>query len=173
MQQTPDHVNDRLREAVVRIATGYGLDIFDLQLRREAVGRVLRVTIDRPAPPEETLAAGVPIEEEPIGIDECQRVSQDLSALMDVDEALTEGLGEFVLEVSSPGLDRPLRGEVDYRRFVGRLAKVVTTAPVGRQSHFFGRLAGIDQGEVLIVEGRRTHRVPIGALGRARLEVEF
>jgi ribosome maturation factor RimP len=169
----PDHVNDRLREAVVRIAAGYGLDVFDLRVRREAVGRVLRVTIDRPAPSEDQLATGMPLEEEPIGIDECQRVSQDLSALMDVDEALTEGLGEFVLEVSSPGLDRPLRSEVDYRRFVGRLAKIVTTAPVGRQSHFFGRLAGVEDGEVLIVEGRRTHRVPLEAIGRARLEVEF
>jgi ribosome maturation factor RimP len=75
--------------------------------------------------------------------------------------------------VSSPGLDRPLRGEADYRRFTGRLAKIVTSAPVDGQSHFAGRLSGVDDGVVLVAEGKRTHRVPLAAISRARLEVEF
>jgi ribosome maturation factor RimP len=80
--------------------------------------------------------------------------------------------------VSSPGLDRVLRGDEDYRRFAGRLAKIVTSEPVQGQTHFEGRLAGVEgttgtDRVVLVAEGRRTHRVPIGLIKRARLEVEF
>lgn len=161
---------EHLRPAASRIAASYGLDLFDLQVRREAVGWVIRVVIDRPAP-----AAGTEgLTEEPVGIEDCQRVSHDLSALLDVEDGLTAGLsGGFTLEVSSPGLDRPLRGEPDYRRFVGRLAKLVTREPVEAQSHFAGRLAGVEDGMVLLNEGRRTHRVPLALITRARLEVEF
>lgn len=165
---------ERLRDAATRVAGSHGLEVFDVQVRREAVGRVLRVTIDRPSPvqtPGEPVPPGV---EEPVGIVDCQRVSQDLGTLLDVEDELTADLGEnFTLEVSSPGLDRPLRGEADYRRFVGRLAKIVTREPCNGQSHFAGRLAGVEDAAVLLVEGRRTHRVPLARISRARLEVEF
>jgi ribosome maturation factor RimP len=128
----------------------------------------LRVVIDRPDAP-----AGAP-GQEPVGIEDCQRVSHDLSALLDVEDVLTSGIaGGYTLEVSSPGLDRPLRGEADYRRFMGRLAKVVTDAPLGGQSHFAGRLTGIEGHELILVEGRRVHRVPLARIKRARLDVEF
>ena len=111
-----------------------------------------------------------------MGIEECQRVSQDLSALLDVEE---EELGEpalgqqYTLEVSSPGLDRPLRHEADYRRFQGRLAKLVTTEPLDGQSAFAGRIAGVESGVVVLEEGRRTHRVPLAHIKRGNLAVEF
>jgi ribosome maturation factor RimP len=66
-----------------------------------------------------------------------------------------------------------LRGEADYRRFRGRLARIVTSEPVDGQSHFAGRLAGVDSGVVLLDQGRRTHRVPLDRIRKARLEVEF
>ena len=125
----------------------------------------------------DTVATGTP--EEPVGIEDCQRVSHDLSALLDVDEGLAPLVDrEYTLEVSSPGLDRVLRGDEDYRRFAGRLAKIVTSEPVQGQTHFEGRLAGVEgttgtDRVVLVAEGRRTHRVPIGLIKRARLEVEF
>jgi ribosome maturation factor RimP len=104
-------VPDRLRDAAARVAGSYGLDIFDVQFRREATGWVLRVIIDRPASAAD---AG----QESVGIEDCQRVSQDLSALLDVEDDLTAGMTQaYTLEVSSPGLDRPLRGEADYVRF--------------------------------------------------------
>jgi len=158
---------DRVRGAAARIAASYGLDLFDVQLRRESVGWVLRVILDRPGD------GSTATDEEPVGIEDCQRVSQDLSALLDVEDDLTPGIEHYTLEVSSPGLDRPLRHEADYRRFVGRLAKVVTRAPVDGQSHFAGRIVGVDQAEVLLAEGRRTHRVPLELIRRGRLEVEF
>ena len=98
---------------------------------------VLRVMIDRPN------TGRIEKPEDSVGIEECQRVSQDLSALLDVeDEFGQQELGDaYTLEVSSPGLDRPLRNEADFRRFTGRMAKVVSTEPIERQSAFAGRIA--------------------------------
>ena len=168
------------------MARSYGLELFDLQLRREAAGTVLRVVIDRPDPGVRASATSGStadagdvrrrLEEESVGIVDCQRVSHDLSAILDVedDDLETGAIGHaYTLEVSSPGLDRPLRHEADYRRFQGRLAKVVTSEPVNGQSAFAGRLAGVDGGHLLLEEGRRTHRVPMTRIKRARLEVEF
>ena len=157
----------------------YGLELFDLQFRRESHGWVLRVVIDRPWDGSAGHAAAtqatapVPLEE-PVGVDDCGRVSQDLSAILDVEPELLGGLDRtYTLEVSSPGLDRPLRHEQDYRRFVGRLAKIVTNGPVNGQAAFAGRLSGVENESVLVTEGRRTHRIPLTAIKRARLEVEF
>jgi ribosome maturation factor RimP len=113
--------------------------------------------------------------EESVGIEDCQRVSQDLSALLDVEDEFGEQdlADKYTLEVSSPGLDRPLRHEADYRRFAGRLAKIVTAEPIERQSAFAGRIAAIDDGAVILEEGRRTHRVPLDKIKRAHLDVEF
>ena len=151
------------------MARSHGLEIFDVQVRREPIGMVLRVVIDRP----DTGEIGRP--EDSVGNEDCQRVSQDLSPLLDVeDEFGTLELGDkYTLEVSSPGLDRPLRNEADFRRFTGRLAKVVSTEPIERQSAFAGRIAGVEDGSVVLQEGRKTHRVPLGKVKRAHLDVEF
>jgi ribosome maturation factor RimP len=159
---------DRIRTLAERVAQSYGLEIFDVQFRRESRGWVLRVIIDRPGDGGDN-----------IGIVECQEVSQDLSAILDVEE---EPLGlslpdNYTLEVSSPGLDRPLRGAGDYRRFTGRLAKIVSREPIDGQSAFAGRIEALDEGPegetVLLVEGRRTHRIPLAKISRANLDVEF
>ena len=165
------------------MARSYGLEVFDVQLRRESAGTILRIIIDRPGtgssglqPPATREEARRRLEEESVGIADCQRVSQDLSALLDVeaDDLETAAIGHaYTLEVSSPGLDRPLRHEADYRRFQGRLAKLVTSEPVDGQSAFAGRLAGVENGVVLLEEGRKVHRVPIARIKRARLDVEF
>jgi ribosome maturation factor RimP len=158
-----------MRGAAERVARSHGLEIFDLQLRREPIGMVLRVVIDRPP------TGGVEAPEDSVGIEDCQRVSQDLSALLDVEDEFGEqGLEDtYTLEVSSPGLDRPLRDERDFQRFAGRLAKLVTTEPIERQTAFAGRLRGVENGAVVLEEGRKTHRVPLDKIKRAHLDVEF
>jgi ribosome maturation factor RimP len=160
-----------VRAAAERVAQSYGLEVFDVQLRRETIGTVLRVVIDRPD-------RGVPETfDEAVGIEECQRVSHDLSALLDVEDEELEAAGalaqNYTLEVSSPGLDRPLRHEADYRRFTGRLAKVVTTAPIEGQTAFAGRIVAVEDGAVTLEEGRRRHRVPVALIKRGQLAVEF
>jgi ribosome maturation factor RimP len=160
-----------VRSAAERVARSYDLDIFDLQLRRESIGLVLRVTIDRPLRREADGRVHVERPEESIGIEECQQVSQDLSAILDVEDALDAA---YTLEVSSPGLERPLRGVEDYDRFAGRLAKVVVREAVDGQMHFEGRLDGVEGDAVVLTVGRRkVVRLPLGNIARARLAVEF
>ena len=156
------------------MAGTYGLDVFDVQFRRESNGMVLRVMIDRRADAAGLEQPPVPGTPDGVTVEDCSRVSHDLSALLDVEgDAMGIPEDEYTLEVSSPGLDRPLRHEADYRRFVGRLAKIVTSEPIERQSAFAGRIAGIEDGVVLLAEGRRTHRVPLALVKRAHLDVEF
>jgi len=146
-----------------RVAAGYGLEIFDVQFRREAGGMVLRVQIDRPGP---AATAG-----DSVSVEDCAHVSRDLSALLDVEDVVPTA---YILEVSSPGLDRPLRQAEDYRRFAGRRAKIVMREKVDGQAFFKGQLAGVEDGHVLVdTDDGRRHRVPIGAITRAKLEVEF
>src|SRR4051794_14182705 len=152
---------ERVREMAARVAGSYGLEIFDVAFRREAVGMVLRVQIDRPGP-----AATA---EESVSVDDCAHVSRDLSAMLDVDEVVPIA---YTLEVSSPGLDRPLRHADDYRRFAGRRAKIVMREAVDGQAFFKGELKGMDGAAVVIDDGK-VHRVPIGVITRANLEVEF
>jgi ribosome maturation factor RimP len=160
---------DEVRALAERVAGTYGLEIFDVQFRREASGWVLRVTIDRPGLADTQARAGSPGDS--VGVDDCRSVSHDLSALLDVEEPIDRA---YTLEVTSPGLDRPLRRAADYDRFRGRLAQLVTGEPVDNQTHFRGRLLGLDAGDVVLgYESGRQVRIPLAAVSRARLEVEF
>jgi ribosome maturation factor RimP len=162
----PEDRLDTLKEMAGRVARSHGLELFDLQHRRESIGWVLRVVVDRPEGGGGPSASG-----EPVTVDDCQRVSQDLGAMLDVEDPFEH---RYTLEVSSPGLDRPLRHLADYRRFAGRLAKVVVSEAVDGQMHLAGRLKGVDDDVVLIEGGRgRLHRVPMAIIRRGRLDVEF
>ncbi len=154
---------ERVRELAIRVATSYGLDIFDVELKREGGQQVLRVIVDRPGP------AATP--QDSVSIDDCARVAEDLGTLLDVEDVMP---GEYTFEVSSPGLDRPLRTADDFRRFAGRWAKIVTSEPVQRQTAFNGRVKGMEGDDVLFEsEGKKLVKLPFRLISRARLEVEF
>ena len=101
-----------MRALAERVARTYGLEIFDVQFRREAVGWVLRVTIDRQGAADTEARPGAPADS--VGVDDCRHVSSDLSAVLDVEDVIDRA---YTLEVTSPGLDRPLRHAGDYSRF--------------------------------------------------------
>jgi ribosome maturation factor RimP len=160
---SPVSIVEHVRAAADRVARGRGLEIFDVQYRREANGMVVRVLLDRPGP------AATP--EDSVSVEDCANVSRELSAILDVEDVVPSA---YVLEVSSPGLDRPLRGAEDYRRFAGRQAKIVMREAVDGQKYFKGRLSGVE-GEAVLVDGEdgRRHAVPLAVITRANLEVEF
>lgn len=158
---------EHIRAVAERVARDRGLDVWDIQSRRETQGQVVRVFIDRPGP------ASSP--EESVSIDDCAEVSREISTILDVEDLVPSA---YTLEVSSPGLDRPLRGVEDYRRFAGRLAKVVVAEPVDNQKAFEGRLRGVDggvAGDAVLLEAAngRVHCLPFRLITRGRLEVEF
>ena len=156
-----------VRAIAERVARGFGLEIFDVQIRRESIGWVLRIFIDGPQTDRE---AAIDPTQESVSLDDCQRVSRDLSAVLDADFTFDHA---YTLEVSSPGLDRPLRHLNDCGRFAGRLAKIVTREAVDGLNYVAGRIAGVDDEHVIVDTGNRVHRIPWSAVSRARLEVEF
>src|SRR3954470_22513542 len=137
---------EQIRTIAERVAATRGLVIWDIVSRREAVGQVVRVFIDRPGP------AATP--EESVSIEDCEQVSREIATILDVEDPLPFA---YTLEVSSPGLDRPLRGEEDYQRFAGRLAKIVVSEAVDNQKAFEGRLRGVEAntalGDIVLLEG--------------------
>ena len=153
----------QIRAIAERVAASRGLDVWDIQSRREAIGHVVRIFIDRPGP-----AATA---EESVSIEDCEQVNREISTILDVEDPLPFA---YTLEVSSPGLDRPLRSVDDYARFAGRMAKVVVSEAIDNQKAFEGRLRGVDGSDVLL-EGPngRMHRLPLRLITRGRLEVEF
>ena len=154
---------EQIRAIAERVARSHGLEIWDIVSRRETTGQVVRVFIDRPGP-----AATA---EESVSIEDCEQVSREIGTILDVEDPLPFA---YTLEVSSPGLDRPLRGEQDYRRFAGRLAKIVVSEAVDNQTAFEGRLCGVEDRTVLLEGPKgRMHRLPLQLITRARLEVEF
>jgi ribosome maturation factor RimP len=173
---------EKIRGAAERVARSEGLEIFDVEWK---IGkqRFLRVYIDRP-PAAVGSTSGMKVASGPgdvvsdpygaISHSDCERVSQQLSVILDV-EGLIEGSG-YVLEVSSPGLDRALRKSADFERFAGKLAKITTSEPIGEQSFFEGRLAGMADGKVrLELQGKngRVVEVPLEAIRKANLVVEW
>jgi ribosome maturation factor RimP len=154
---------EQIRAIAERVAASRGLEIWDIQSRREASGHVVRIFIDRPGP------AATP--EESVSIEDCEQVNRELSTILDVEDPLPFA---YTLEVSSPGLDRPLRDAKDYQRFAGRLAKIVVSEPVDNQKAFEGRLRGLEENTVMLeAPNGRMHRLPMRLITRGRLDVEF
>ena len=154
---------ERIRELAAGIAAAYGLEVFDVSYDREGGTFVLRVVLDKPGPSASA--------EDSVSLGDCQKVSEELSAVLDVEDVVPDA---YTLEVSSPGLDRPLRTRDDFQRFAGRLAKIVTAEPIARQTAFAGHLRGVEGDDVLFEnEGGKLVRLPLGLIRRARLEVEF
>ncbi len=148
---------ERVRSVAQRVTDGRGFELVDVELKHAKGGALLRVYVDR--------AGG-------IGLDDLQSVSEEVSAILDAEDPID---GHYTLEVSSPGLDRPLRGEADYRRFVGRLAKLSSYEPVEGRRHWTGRIVACDDGIVTLdlVGEQASARVPLAKVSHGRLEVEF
>ena len=147
---------ERVGAVVGPLAQAEGLELVAVEYQRESGGWILRVYLDK--------AGG-------ITVDDCHRVSQQLGDLLDVEDLIDHA---YTLEVSSPGLDRPLVTEADFARFAGRPVRIQTEAPVEGQRRFKGRLLGIAAGAVrLELEGGRQVAIPHGAIEKARLVVEW
>jgi ribosome maturation factor RimP len=154
---------EKVREAAERVAGSLGLEIFDVEWK---VGkdRLLRVYIDRLPGPQNPEGLGVTHKD-------CERVSEQLSVILDVEDLIPGP--RYVLEVSSPGLDRKLIKPADYERFVGRLAKVWVAEPIENQNYFEGRLAGYADGMVKLSVRDREVAVPFSGIKKANLVVEL
>jgi len=149
---------EAVRAVAQRVTDGRGFELVDVELKTAPGGRLVRLFVDKPGG---------------IGLDELQSVSEEVSAILDAEDPIES---HYTLEVSSPGLDRPLKGEDDYRRFLGKLAKLSSYEPVEGRRHWAGRLLSVEDGAVSLAlekEGGAVARVPLAKIAHGRLEVEF
>ena len=152
---TPE-VLDRVRKTTREIVEFANLELVHFEIKRAPGGLLLRVYIDK---------------EGGVTLDDCARVSRQLSVQLDVEDPIEE---RYTLEVSSPGLDRPLLTDRDFERFTGRSIRLSTRLPREGRRNFQGRLDGIADGSVLLTleDGRRV-AIPRDQVAEARLEIEL
>ena len=138
------------------VVEGLGYEVVEIEYHPHPKDGLLRVYIDR---------------EQGIQLEDCTAVSRQISALLDVEDPIS---GHFNLEVSSPGLDRPLRKAEDYERFVGESVKIKLGMPtLEGQRNFTGKLLGLKDNEVVLEVDGETHYLPLGGIDKARLVPKF
>jgi ribosome maturation factor RimP len=150
-----DTVAKRVGAVALPVLEEMGLELVEVQYRREQSGWVLRLIIDK---------------QEGISLEDCAAVSREISQLLDIEDFVDEA---YNLEVSSPGLNRPLKSMADFERFTGRMAKIKTIEPIAGEHVFIGRIKKTE-GETIILEiGRKEVTMPFSQVARARLEIEL
>ena len=147
---------ERIRQITERVVTSEGLTLFDLELKGSRSNQLLRVYIDK---------------REGVSHADCQLVSEQLSAILDVEDPIP---GSYVLEVSSPGLNRQLVKPSDFTYFAGRRARLVLREPVGTQRVVEGTLAGFEDGRVRMdLEDAGRSEFELSNISKAKLVVEL
>ena len=154
-------VVSRMTEIAEPLVASLGMELVDLEYKREGHAMVLRLFVDR---------------EGGVNLDDCANVSRELSEILDVEDFIQ---GHYTLEVSSPGLNRPLKKPADYGRYQGRLVKIRTFELLpddagNPRKTFTGELLGLENGvvRVKLSEGQ-TAGIPLDKVAKANLEFDF
>jgi len=155
---TPEmtEILEKVKGVTGQILDHAGMQLVHLEIQRESRGLILRLYIDK---------------EGGVTLDDCAHVSRQISAQLDVEDPIED---RYTLEVSSPGLDRPLFTDLDFVKFAGRSIRLSTHVPLDGRRHFHGRLDGLFEGSVrMTLEGGRQVEIPRDQVAKARLEVEI
>lgn len=148
---------DIISEIVETIVADYGLSLVDVEYVKEGDNWILRVYIENL--------------EGDLSLEHCEKVSRRLSEILDEKDPITDS---YILEVSSPGIERPLKKIADYKRFQGELAIIKTYAPIAGEKEFKGTLAGIEKEQVKIqLEGEKELVIPLARIASAHLTIDF
>jgi len=148
-------VTKRVESIALPVLDELGLELVEVQYRREQSGWVLRLIIDK---------------HDGVSLDDCAAVSREIGQLLDIEDFIDQA---YNLEVSSPGLNRPLRSMTDFQRFTGRKARIKTAEPIGGEHVFIGRIQAAEGETIILDDGRREVSIPFSQVSKARLEVEF
>jgi ribosome maturation factor RimP len=148
-------INDKLKRLAEEATLGMGIQVADAELKGKGRRMILRVTIDK---------------EQGVTLEDCADVSRQLSAVLDVEDVIP---GAYTLEVTSPGIDRPLKTNEDFKKNLGKLVKVVTKKKIDKQSFFIGRLACVNETSISIQEGSKTLEIPLDNVSRVNVEIEI
>ena len=147
-----EYIVEKVQEFAEGFLPSMGLELVEVQFRQEGHGWVLRLFIDGP---------------DGIGVDQCASVSREMNVFLDVEDFIPDA---FHLEVSSPGLERPLRTVDDYMRFAGKKARIKLRHPINGQKMFIGLVGESDEhGFELILEDDSVMRIHLDQIRKARL----
>jgi len=158
---------DQVREIVERVATPSGLEVVEVELRGAGKARMLRIVIDKiqgPAASGSDTLGGVTHED-------CANLSREVGTILDVEDVIPGN--SYLLEVSSPGLDRKLLRPADYERFTGSKVKLKTRNPVNGNQHFEGRLQSFHEGRLTLEVSASRKKGRPGDAAPQTLEIEL
>lgn len=148
-------VIDRVKELAARYLEENGIELVDITYKHEQGGMVLRLLVDTP---------------EGISVAECEALNGYLSELLDKENAIEE---HYLLEIASPGLDRPLRSDKDFKRVMDKVIYVSTYEPIDLKREHEGILVGMDKDNIVIELDGISTVIPRQKIARAKLKVEF
>jgi len=155
---------DQVREIVERVAASSGLEVVEVELRGAGKARMLRIVIDKPGASGSDKLGGVTHED-------CANLSREVGTILDVEDVIPGN--SYLLEVSSPGLDRKLLRPADYERFRGSKVKLKTRTPVNGNQHFEGRLQNFHEGRLTLEVGASRKKGRPGDIPPQTLEIEL
>ena len=148
-------VDSTLKALLQPVVEALGCELWGLQLESGGKRKLLRIYIDR---------------EEGIGVEDCERVSRQSGAVLDVEDAIS---GEYVLEVSSPGMDRPLYELGQYERYIGEDVSLRLRFAYDGRRNFKGRLVGVDGDEIVLVVADTEYLFPVEGIDKANVVPKF
>mgnify|MGYP006151704523 FL=1 len=148
-------VDSTLKALLQPVVEALDCELWGLQLEAGGKRKLLRIYIDR---------------EEGIAVEDCERVSRQSGAVLDVEDAIS---GEYVLEVSSPGMDRPLYELAQYERYIGEDVSLRLRFPYDGRRNFKGRLVGVDGDEIILVVADTEYLFPVEGIDKANVVPRF
>ena len=148
-------VTNRVTELVEPILSNGAMELVEVEFRREGRGRILRLYIDK---------------EGGVTLDDCFRISQEVGRILDIEDFISV---PYTLEVSSPGLTRPLKTEKDFMKYQNHFIRVKTFEPIEDRRNFKGRLLGLVREEIEMEVDGRVFQIPSSRIAKANLEIEF
>ena len=150
---------NNIEESVLRLARQVAddqmVELIGINLLGKGGRKALKVTIDKDGG---------------VTVDDCARLSMRLEEAFEAEDFIE---GSYSLEVSSPGVDRPLTAISDFDRSIGKLVRIVTEEKVGNQNFFIGRIIDVAEGMIRLMVGKREIDIPLASISKARLEIEI
>lgn len=143
-----------VREVVEPILESQGFELVDLEYQRESQGWVLRIYLDR---------------EGGVSLDDCAGVSHEVGAILEVKDLIPSA---YILEVSSPGLTRPLKKPEDFNKFRNQMVKIKLYEPLEGRRNFKGTLLGLEGDRVRVEVEQRVYELPLQGIAKANLEID-
>jgi ribosome maturation factor RimP len=150
-----EEIKNKITEIITPVINAMGIELYDVEFSKMKSKGLLRVFIEK---------------QDGVTIDDCERVSREIEAVLDVEDPIPFA---YIIEVSSPGLDRPLKELNDFKRYSGKMVRVITHEPIDKQTFFIGKIIDVGDDEIsFLLPKDRKVIIPYKNISKARLEVE-